>query len=544
MSGRLWVGYIGSDSFGSHDETARFSIIPLTTMSQPIRFYHRNAIREVGDAAVTRTVLQYLREDAHCTGTKEGCAEGDCGACTVVVAERDEAGGVRFSPVNACIQFLPTLDGKALFTVEDLRQSDGSLHPVQQAMVDCHGSQCGFCTPGFVMSMWALYRNQGAEDGAANGAMNGTAPACCAPSREDIADALTGNLCRCTGYRPIVDAAERMFELPPPRTPIDVAAVERALAALERDDTFHYEHDGAAFDAPRTIDALAAIKAERPAARVLAGSTDIGLWVTKQMRALGDIVYVGRIAELQRISVSDDWIEIGAGVSVERAYAELARHYPELTEMWKRFASLPIRNAGTLGGNVANGSPIGDSMPGLIALSARVVLRGGETERELPLEDLYLGYQKKDMAEHEFVLALKVPARTGVRAALQFRTYKISKRFDSDISAVCAAFSFIADGDTIRSPRVAFGGMAATPKRAAHAESVLADAAWHEATAQAAMQALARDYAPLTDMRATDEYRLQTAQNLLYRFWLETRPHDPLPPQALNVRMVDLPTPA
>lgn len=544
MSGRLWVGYIGSDSFGSHDETARFSIIPLTTMSQPIRFYHRNAIREVGDAAVTRTVLQYLREDAHCTGTKEGCAEGDCGACTVVVAERDEAGGVRFSPVNACIQFLPTLDGKALFTVEDLRQSDGSLHPVQQAMVDCHGSQCGFCTPGFVMSMWALYRNQGAEDGAANGAMNGTAPACCAPSREDIADALTGNLCRCTGYRPIVDAAERMFELPPPRTPIDVAAVERALAALERDDTFHYEHDGAAFDAPRTIDALAAIKAERPAARVLAGSTDIGLWVTKQMRALGDIVYVGRIAELQRISVSDDWIEIGAGVSVERAYAELARHYPELTEMWKRFASLPIRNAGTLGGNVANGSPIGDSMPGLIALSARVVLRGGETERELPLEDLYLGYQKKDMAEHEFVLALKVPARTGARAALQFRTYKISKRFDSDISAVCAAFSFIADGDTIRSPRVAFGGMAATPKRAAHAESVLADAAWHEATAQAAMQALARDYAPLTDMRATDEYRLQTAQNLLYRFWLETRPHDPLPPQALNVRMVDLPTPA
>jgi xanthine dehydrogenase small subunit len=243
---------------------------------------------------------------------------------------------------------------------------------------------------------------------------------------------------------------------------------------------------------------------------------------------------------LQHCETSDQWIEIGAGVTVERAYAELAKQYPELTEMWLRFASLPIRNAGTIGGNVANGSPIGDSMPGLIALGARVVLHGANGEREMPLEDLYLAYQKKDMAEHEFVAGLKVPTRTGARAKLQFRTYKLSKRFDSDISAVCAAFSFIADGDTVREPRIAFGGMAATPKRASHAESVLADAQWHEATAQAAMLALGKDYAPLTDMRASSNYRLDTAKSLMYRFWLETRPHDPLPKHALDVRAIQL----
>ncbi len=487
--------------------------------TQPIRFYHRGQVQQVTDAPITRTVLQYLREDARCTGTKEGCAEGDCGACTVVIGELQQDGELSFKAVNSCIQFLPTLDGKALITVEDLRQADGSLHPVQEAMVECHGSQCGFCTPGFVMSLWALYQQH--------------QPGGPAPDRQTICDALTGNLCRCTGYRPIIEAGQRMMSLPAPHASrLEPKAIASALRTLMREDTFHYgDPSGAFFHAPRTASAFAALKAADPSARILAGSTDVGLWVTKQFRELGNLLYVGQVEDLQQVLEHDGVIEIGAAVSLERAYAALTDTHSELEELWKRFASLPIRNAGTLGGNIANGSPIGDSMPALIALGAEVVLQHRETRRTLPLEDLYLAYQKTAMAEDEFVAALRVP----VSGPQHFRTYKLSKRFDEDISAVCAAFGItIADG-VVRQARIAFGGMAATPKRAARAEAALLGQRWDEATAKAAMAALSQDYTPLTDMRATAEYRARGAANLLYRFWLETR-DDALPAAAVNVR--------
>lgn len=485
-------------------------------MADPIRFYYRGAVHELAGGDPTRTILQHLREDLHRTGTKEGCAEGDCGACTVVVGSL-ENGQVELKAVNSCIQFLPTLDGKALFTVEDLQQPDGTLHPVQQALVECHGSQCGFCTPGFAMSLWGMYLKQDGK---------------CA-SRREIDDALSGNLCRCTGYRPIIDAAQRMTEMP--AVDFDRAALADVLKGLQRDSMAVC---GERFYAPRTLDELVRVRAEHPQALLLAGSTDVGLWVTKQMRELGQIIYLGNVEELKQVTEADGFVEIGAGVTLNDAYAAVCRHYPdELSELWQRFASLPIRNAGTLGGNVANGSPIGDSMPWLIALGSQVVLRGAQGERVLALEDFYLGYQQKDLQPGEFVQAVRVPLP---RAGLAFRTYKLSKRFDQDISAVCAAFALTFDGERIAQARIAFGGMAATPKRAARAEALLQGGEWTEDAMRAAMAALAEDYAPLADMRASSGYRMQAAQNLLRRFWLETRPDNPLPRVAVNAFAVEV----
>jgi xanthine dehydrogenase small subunit len=484
------------------------------TMSEPIRFYFRGKVQEITNAAPTRTVLQHLREDLHCTGTKEGCAEGDCGACTVVIGSLNAGGQLEMKSVNSCIQFAPTLDGKALFTVEDLQRADGALHPVQQAMVECHGSQCGFCTPGFVMSLWSMYLDNDGQ------------PA----QRKEIDDCLSGNLCRCTGYRPIIDAAHRMTELP--KVGFDREALAEQLRGLRRDAGASYTAHGQSFHAPRTLEELVALRGAHPKATLLAGSTDIGLWVTKQMRELGDIIYLGHVTALQTVSEKDGMLEIGAGVSLDDAYEALAERYPsQLSEMRQRFASLPIRNAGTLGGNVANGSPIGDSMPWMIALGSEVVLQSASGQRVLPLEAFYLDYQKKDMRPDEFVAAVRVPLP---RAGIEFRTYKLAKRFDQDISAVCAAFAFKLDGDVVVDARIAFGGMAATPRRAPRAESSLIGLRWNEANLRMAMDMLAQDFAPLSDMRASSSYRMQTAQNLLRRFWFETRADAPLAADAVN----------
>ena len=482
--------------------------------ARPIRFFHRSEIVEVADAAPTRTVLEWLREDARCTGTKEGCAEGDCGACTVVLGRLDAQGELALQPVNACIQFLPTLDGKALFTVEDLASPQGALHPAQSAMVECHGSQCGFCTPGFVMSLWSCCQRHQAA---------GTRP-----TRQQIADDLSGNLCRCTGYRPILDAGQRMFDLP--EAHLATEPVVQALNSLKADPPLHYRR---AFHAPRTLEALAELRMNRPEARLLAGSTDMGLWVTKQFRELPELIYVGEVAELQRIGQAGDGsLHIGAGASLEAAWQALAQRHPTLRDVWLRFASLPIRMVGTMGGNVANGSPIGDSAPVLMALDAQIVLQRGERVRRMPLADFYVDYLKNQLEPGEFVQGLEVPAApTGT----ELRAYKISKRFDCDISALCAGLALRVEDNQVAHVRLAFGGMAATVRRAAQAEAALLGQAWDAARVAAAQAALAEDFKPLSDMRASSGYRLKVAQNLLQRLWLETRASGPLPESAVSV---------
>jgi xanthine dehydrogenase small subunit len=464
-----------------------------------VRFILDGKVVEMRDVAPTRTLLQVLRDDLGRTGTKEGCAEGDCGACTVVVGELCH-GGIEYKAVNSCIRFLPTLDGREVVTAESLSAQSEPLHPVQQAMVDSHASQCGFCTPGFVMSLFATY-------------LSGDAP-----SRAQVVDALAGNLCRCTGYRPIIDAGCRMNDYPEPqrwsRADAQAGFRQALLLSLQRGER------GATlpgFHAPTSVNELARLYAAQPDSLLLAGGTDIGLWVTKHLRELPPLIYLGDVADLKQIVEVDGCVEIGAAVPLADAFPAIVARYPMLGELANRFASPPIRNSGTLCGNIANGSPIGDSMPILIALGATVLLRRGEAVRTLALEDLYLGYQKKALQPGEFVVAVRIPVSTPGHIA----TYKIAKRFDQDISAVCAAFVMDVSDGMIVSARIAYSGMAAIPQRAKQTEAALKGKPWSEATMTAVLPALAQDFQPLSDMRASSNYRLQVAGNMLKRFYLE-----------------------
>ncbi len=476
---------------------------------QTLRFLRRGAPVSLDNVPADRTLLDILREDLHLSATKEGCGEGDCGACTVVLGEVVN-GRLRYKAINSCIRLAHSVDGMAVYTAEDIAAPSGELHPAQEAMVQCHGSQCGFCTPGFVMSLFGMYQNtQGAKG----------------IDREQAQADLSGNLCRCTGYRPILDAAQQMGRLPlPAGCAVDEAATVAALSELKKKKPMAE----ASYLRPTTLANLLQARSALPKAQVVAGTTDVGLWLTKMHKRFPQVLDVTAARELQRVETYPHHIAIGAAVTLTDAFAALVKERPQLLSFSQRFAGLPVRNSGTLGGNVANGSPIGDSMPLLIALGASVVLMrwkktktGGEiAHRELRLEDLYTGYRTNVMRPDELLCWIKVPRPTG--HALE-KVYKISKRFDDDISAVCLAIQMTVKAGVVQQVSIGAGGVAATPARARQTEAALLGQAWNEDTVMAATAALRAEFQPISDMRASAAYRHTVLGNLLRRFWLESQ---------------------
>jgi xanthine dehydrogenase small subunit len=463
---------------------------------QSIRFLRRGRVVEIGGPDLRTTLLDYLRLRERSVGTKEGCAEGDCGACTVVLG-RLRGDRLSYEPVNACIFLLGQLDGAELVTIEDLASPEG-LHPVQEAMVARHGSQCGFCTPGIVMSLFALYY--------------GDRPV----SRDDVNDALAGNLCRCTGYRPIVEAALEACTGPPQDAFIARrTTTEAALAALDDgEDVLSEEGDGF-FASPASEAALAELYEAHPDATLVAGCTDVGLRLTKDLARLDKTIWLGRVQGLDSIDEGPEALSLGSTVSHLHARRALAALDPDLGELMRRFGGVQVRAAGTVGGNIANGSPIGDLAPALIALGATLELRQGERIRSLALEEFFLAYRKQDRAPGELVRRVVVPKPL---AGAAFRCFKVSKRLDEDISAVMGAFHVALEGRRIASARIAYGGMAGVPKRASAAEAAIAGASLDKpASWEAALEALSRDFTPLSDQRASATYRALGAQNLLFK---------------------------
>jgi xanthine dehydrogenase small subunit len=470
------------------------------TARTTIRFLRRGQVVELSGVPPMQMVLDYLRLEERARGTKEGCNEGDCGACTVALGSL-RGGRLVYEPVNACILLVAQLDGKELVTVDDL-STDGQLHPVQQAMVESHGSQCGFCTPGFIMSLFTLHH------------------AGKAPTREEIVTHLAGNLCRCTGYRPIVDAARASCTgSAADRWARDAAATALKLAQLDDGKDVFVGTPERFIARPARAATLARLSAEHPDATIVSGATDVGLWITKQLRALPKIILTGGVKALHEVADRRGHISIGAAASYAEAAPALAKIDPDIGEVMRRLGSAQVRASGTVGGNIANGSPIGDMPPMLIALGATLTLRHGSSERSMPLEDFFIAYGKQDRKPGELVWRIDVPKRKANEA---FRAYKISKRFDQDISAVMAGFSLTLEGRKVAAARIAFGGMAATPKRALATEAALRGASLDDgATWQEALKALAGDFQPISDMRASAAYRMEAAQGLLRKALME-----------------------
>ncbi|MHB8920791.1 MAG: xanthine dehydrogenase small subunit [Halothiobacillus sp.] len=490
-----------------------------------IRFLLGQKLIALESVSPTLTVLNYLRYEQKKVGTKEGCAEGDCGACTVGIAELKD-GQLHYRAVNACIVFLVTLDGKQLLTVEDLKTADGNFHPVQQSMVDCHASQCGFCTPGFVMSGFAEFQNRQCTP------KNRLKTVSDEYQTTRLTQIFAGNLCRCTGYGPIIEAGKSWLEQAENTPPQDRARIVAALKAIEPLESKQQQSNEQTYIQPSSVSELTEALAQNPNATLLAGGTDIGLWVTKQHKILNQVIYLGQIEALKQIECSSNRLEIGAAVTYSEAMPILIQHFPMMEEYLYRHSSTQIRNSGTIVGNIANGSPIGDMPPVLIALNAQITLTSQTGQRVIPLENYFISYGQQDRRPDEFIEKVSIPL-LGKSSAL-FKVYKISKRFEQDISSVSAAFYIeLDDTQHIQTASLCYGGMAGIPQRATLTEQTLIGQLWTESTLTEAALLLAEDFSPLSDFRASKEYRLTIAMNLLKKFFIQSQ--DKSPPTQLSI---------
>ncbi len=475
----------------------------MPQIRKSIRFLLNDRNVDLDTVAASDTLLDFLRLQQRLCGSKEGCAEGDCGACTVLVGRLAD-GELKYETVNSCIRFVGSLDACHVVTIEHLRGVDGALHPVQQAMVDMHGSQCGFCTPGIVMSLYALWM------------------ANARPSNADIETALQGNLCRCTGYEAIIRAALAAASAGGQAQDVLISERDKVVATLQglTDGSCVAMGQGDdRFFVPASVDDLAEIRLENPTSIIVAGATDVGLWVNKHMRPIAPAIFISHLDELHRIEETETGLTIGACVTYTEFQDRIAKYFPQIAGYWNRIGGEQVRNMGTVGGNVANGSPIGDTPPVLIALGASVTLRKGVEQRTVPVEDFFIDYGKQDRQPGDFVEALHIPFPG---EDWSFAAYKVSKRRDEDISSVAAAFRIRIVDDKVADAVIAYGGMAATPKRARTVESLLIGKPWTEQTIAGAQAGFADDFSPIGDWRASAEYRALVARKLLMRLFLET----------------------
>jgi len=466
--------------------------------SNTIKFVYQNRIIEISNPDPNETLLNYIRTKLKKTGTKEGCAEGGCGACTVVFGELKNS-DINYTTVNSCITFLPTLEGKQLILVEDLVSKDNTLHPVQEAMVKYHGSQCGFCTPGFVMSLFSMFKNYSKFKG------------------NEIKDCIAGNLCRCTGYKPIIKAAKSLRT----KNKIDhfTKNKKKTVTLLKKigNKSIVIYNKNKKYFAPRYVTELKKILKKNPDSKLLSGGTDLSLVVTKNRKDIESIIYMNSIKELNYIKDNNKYIEVGAATSLSNFELYIKKYYPDFNKILKRYGSIQIRNVATIAGNIATASPIGDNLPLLLALDSQVILHGIKKNKILPIKDFFVNYRKTKLKEGQFIHSIRIP----IFKKNIFKAYKISKRIDDDISSVCAAFNLIIENKRIKKIKIAYGGMAAIPKRAINCERVLLNSSITEDIINKAKNALEKDFLPISDMRASGNYRKVIAKNLLEKCFLE-----------------------